>query len=134
MKNKFTIVALMILTLLTSAAFAADQAQKVNVPFDFHLGDKVLPAGSYRISALNPQTLLVRAEDMSVQQRVTLTFQTERSNLDTEAKLVFRHIGNEYFLVQVWGAGTATGRAILTSRAQEQMARNATSNVVMGSK
>ena len=134
MKNKFTIVALMVFTLLSTAAFAASNTQKVNVPFEFHLGDKVMPAGSYTISALTAQTLLIRSEDKAVQQRVALTFQAERSTSDHEAKLVFRHIGDQYFLVQVWGTGTESGRAILTSRAQEQMARNTSSSVVMGSK
>ena len=134
MKNKFTIVALMVFTLLTTVAFAASDAQTANVPFEFHVGDRVMPAGNYTISQLNPQTLLIREDGKKVQQQVALTFQTDRSGIDNSAKLVFHKVGEQYFLVQVWGANTQVGHEITASSGPERMARMAGSPTVMGSK
>jgi hypothetical protein len=133
MKNKLMIVALMVFTLLTTAAFAASNTQTANVPFEFHVGDKVMPAGTYHVSQLTSQTLLIRQDGQKAQQ-VTLTFPADRTGRDGSPKLVFHKVGDQYFLVQVWGAGTDRGQSILSSSSAERVARNSVAGAVMGSK
>src|SRR4051794_8770681 len=103
MKSKLTIAALFAFTFLTTGAFAASNKQTASVPFEFHLGDRVMPAGNYTIRRLTTESLEISNDADGGAKGVALTFPTERNANQTEAKLVFRHIGDQYFLVQVWG-------------------------------
>lgn len=133
MKSKLTIAALFAFTFLTTGAFAASNKQTANVPFEFHLGDHVMPAGNYTIRQLTDESLVI-SNDAAGAKSVALTFPAQRTKDETEAKLVFRHVGDQYFLVQVWGANTETGRALIPSRLQDELKHKGEMPVEMGSK
>lgn len=107
---KATIVRLtvgMVLGALALAFAAAAQAQTAlnyktfAVPFSFKVGDKVLPAGEYRITAEN-QVIRVQKTD-GKENVVTLTQRTRGTNHNlSDAKLTFRRYGDQYYLSQVW--------------------------------
>jgi hypothetical protein len=133
MKSKLMIAALFAFAFLTTGAFAASNKQTATVPFEFHLGDRVMPAGNYTIRQLTDESLMI-SNDAAGAKSVALTFSAQRSANETEAKLVFRHIGDQYFLVQVWGANTETGRALIPSRLQEELKHKGEMPIEMGSK
>jgi hypothetical protein len=133
MKSKLTIAALFAFTFLTTGAFAASNKQTANVPFEFHLGDRVMPAGNYTIRQLTDESLVISNEAGGAKS-VALTFSAQRNATETEAKLVFRHIGDQYFLVQVWGTNTELGRALIPSRLQDELQHKGEAPVEMGSK
>ena len=92
---------------LALAFAAAAQAQTAlnyktfAVPFSFKVGDKVLPAGEYRITAEN-QVVRVQKTD-GKEAAVTLTQRTRGANHNlSDAKLTFRRYGDQYYLSQVW--------------------------------
>ena len=107
---KATILRLSIMIVLGALALAfaaAAQAQTAlnyktfAVPFSFKVGDKVLPAGEYRITAEN-QVIRVQKTD-GKENVVTLTQRTRGTNHNlSDAKLTFRRYGDQYYLSQVW--------------------------------
>jgi len=97
---------------------------KANIPFDFTVAGKKFAAGEYSIVRANPtagdQVLRVSsADDRSRVLPATIPVTT----LDAKDKstLVFHRIGDEYFLAQVWPAGSTTGRAFIKSRRERQL-------------
>ncbi|HKU77133.1 MAG TPA: hypothetical protein VJR02_24690 [Pyrinomonadaceae bacterium] len=103
---KATILRLTIMTALVLAFVASAQAQTAlnyktfAVPFSFKVGNKVLPAGEYKITADN-QIVRVQKTD-GKENAVTLTQRTRGTNQDNDSKLTFRRYGDQYFLSQVW--------------------------------
>ena len=104
---KTTILRLTVIAALALAFVASAQAQTAlnfktfAVPFSFKVGDKVLPAGEYRITAENQ---IIRVQRTNGKENaVSLTQNTRGANHNSSgAKLTFRRYGNEYYLSQVW--------------------------------
>lgn len=103
---KATILRLTIMMALALAFTASAQAQTAlnfktfAVPFSFKVGNKVLPAGEYKITAEN-QIVRVQKTDGKAN-AVTLTQRTRGTNNESNAKLQFRRYGDQYYLSQVW--------------------------------
>lgn len=105
MKKQILIVAAIIgFTFLTGGANANAQTHSrltANVPFDFYLGDRRMPAGDYTIESVNPQsdgaTLVFRHKD-GKDQRVVNIIGKATTKPATAAKLFFNRYGAEYCL------------------------------------
>ena len=103
---KATILRLTIMMALALAFTASAQAQTAlnfktfAVPFSFKVGNKVLPAGEYKITAEN-QIVRVQKTDGKAN-AVTLTQRTRGTNNESDAKLQFRRYADQYYLSQVW--------------------------------
>jgi hypothetical protein len=119
---------LITVTLLASASFAA-QAQnraliKANIPFAFTVENVELPAGDYTIFSLTPDKLILL---QSADGRHTAIVHMEESSNLQDAKatmMVFQHLGNEFFLSQVWQQGSAVYREVRTGKRATQLAKN----------
>ncbi|HXG32076.1 MAG TPA: hypothetical protein VNJ11_01825 [Bryobacteraceae bacterium] len=100
-------------------------ALEAEIPFTFEAGKSVLPAGQYRVTAGPSQGVIELAcPDSKV--RMFVSTNAVRS-LETvrEGKLVFHRYGNRYFLWQIWNVGTDTGRELMASKAEKELARSA---------
>jgi hypothetical protein len=86
--------------LLTAAGAAAQSSVQANIPFAFRVGTAQLPAGTYRIKAAGQSLIL--ASNGETMKSVYAQVQSEGPSR-TSAKLVFHHLGNQYFLAEVWG-------------------------------
>lgn len=105
---------------LCTAATANAQALKVAVPFDFVVNGKTLPAATYTIRETlpNDSTTLAFLGD----HRGVLTRAIDIDDTVTGSKLVFHHIGDQYFLSDVV---TPNGKLhYASSRKQTQRAQN----------
>jgi hypothetical protein len=71
------------------------------VPFSFKVGNKVLPAGEYKITADNE---VIRVQQINGKENaVSLTQRTRGANHNlSEGRLTFRRYGDQYYLSQVW--------------------------------
>jgi hypothetical protein len=104
-----------------------------NIPFDFSVADKKLPAGKYWVS---------RAQqgqgDMIVQIRsaagnanvLRLTIPVSSLYPTRQGSLVFHRYGDEYFLSEVWPKGGSTGRVLPKSKAERELKRKADDNQI----
>jgi hypothetical protein len=112
MKSIHRTLTILTLTVLLFAGLAGAQAVstliRVEVPFAFQVGNKVLPAGVYSIMRERPYTLAVRdARERVVAIAVTIPAQTFTA--PPTAKLVFRVDGGPKVLTGVWTANSRYG-------------------------
>ena len=133
-----------IATIIIACAFTVSahaqttNAQRVlaNIPFDFNVGTKNLPAGKYTITVLNPSSdrkvLQIRSSDG---RSTAITITTAVTGTASEhAKVVFHQYGDKYFFAQAQMAGDTMGLAALKSsveRAQKQMIAKAVKKTVV---
>ena len=116
-----------ILSLLVILGLPIAQARtveliSVHVPFDFVLGDRVLPAGHYYVRQLteNSPAIIIRDADKG-EALMVLTNSTDAKGQQPKApRLVFRRYGDQYFLASVW-INTEAGRALGESRRERSL-------------
>src|SRR5215831_1089325 len=75
-----------------------------NIPFDFMAGGKEFKAGKYSVSRLfannTSDTLIIRSADNS--EAANFNVNSVSGKGDSQARLVFRHYGAQYFLAQIF--------------------------------
>ena len=114
------------LALLAAASVYAQGSQKLNVqvPFDFHLGNSMLPSGEYTVDEAATGVVRLRsANSKSAAMIITIPVQT--FDTPSQGKLVFNKYGDEYFLSQIWQAGVNAGRELPKSRREIEVAATA---------
>ena len=135
-----TAIAMIVLAgAFTASAYAqaaGPQPVVANIPFDFNVGSKTLPAGTYTITVVNPSSdrkvLQIRSSDG----RSTAITQTTGviGTASEKTKLVFHRYGDHYFFAQAKMAGDTMGLAALKSkaeRAQSQAIAKAGKSIVV---
>lgn len=110
----------------TSNASAQSGTMQVNVPFAFHNGSQILPAGIYRVEIQNSHLILLRGQSRS---GFVMTNPETTSKINGSGKVVFNRYGNQYYVSQFWPQGSETGQRSVKSRQekeaeQEELAQN----------
>jgi len=101
-----------------------------NVPFAFQIGQRVMPAGAYSVTELNPAGLLKVTAEAS-QEAVLVSAFVQKSGTRGQSKLTFHCYGNACFLSEIWFRDEDSGHATRESkRERELMANRETSKVV----
>lgn len=114
------------LAFVTAVASANGQSIKVraNVPFDFMVGDKTLPAGGYTVGSITASGDCLSFRALATNdQAVRLTMSA--SGKADHAKLVFHKYGERYFLAEVWSSEDA-GRVLTKSRQERAIEKENT--------
>jgi hypothetical protein len=100
---------------------------RANIPFDFLVADKKLPAGEYLIGrALDSgdSVLLIRSVEGRVNAlRLTSPIETvapKNARTAAEATVVFHRYGDQSFLSEVWPPGATEGRMLIESRSERE--------------
>jgi hypothetical protein len=112
--------------LVVTSGMAATRSRSVTVqiPFDFTVAGKSLPAGRYLVE----RSTLSSAEGISLrsvdkQSGVFVLTSTVRSEWrQKESRLVFNRYHDQYFLSEVWTSGEATGRELIKSAKERALA------------
>ena len=119
-----------LLALLTAgAAFAQSGPQsgavmQADIPFAFHVGNNILPAGQYDVHPqVVPGVLSIRCQNCKGQATIT-TSPVSAKETPEAGKLVFHRYSETYFLSEVWTPGKMTARRVGISEAEREMARN----------
>ena len=104
--KRITVTALFIFAALVTAALAPGagamaqgRAVRATVPFDFTVGDKLLPAGNYQIT--NPSTGIIEVQNRDTLAAILTTTSYDSHESRSGGKLVFAKYGNQYFLSEV---------------------------------
>ena len=117
----FTMLTLIVaMALVTAVASANAQSRSVvaaNVPFDFTVGEKILPAGEYTVRAFNQSgnTLAIQNKQ-SAKSAIRLSDSIESAKASEKTKLVFHRYGPRYFLAEVWVRGEKSGRQLVKTK------------------
>lgn len=104
---------------LVAAAAANAQTLTVDasVPFEFHAGNRMFPAGSYRVTSSDSNTVAWFSGKHGMQGMTTVRAAGE--NESQPPCLIFHKYGGEYFLAQIW-TGRAIGQNVpMTTREKE---------------
>lgn len=94
---------------------------RANIPFEFHVGDALFPAGEYSIHGEG--SLVIFHGDNGVRPGVTLTMAAYGRDLPRQTKLDFNCYGNEYFLTQIWDSFSQNGRQLLPTSREKELAQ-----------
>jgi len=113
------------LLLAVSVTQAQEAGVKANIPFDFIVGNRVLPAGEYIVKPVGDtqQAIWICSGDYKTA-IASNSFACEQSRPSSETKMVFRAVGGQYFLSQVWAQGYSQGRELPMSKLERRLAKN----------
>jgi hypothetical protein len=132
-RNLITILSLVVMSMMFNATGAYAQSfAKADVPFAFDVGAAQLPAGTYEIKALSQSGNQIMIQNSKTNASAVSIARRDGSR-NTESKLVFDRIGNQYFLSAVW-KDSGAGMIVPTSKHEQelkkelQLARDASSN------
>lgn len=130
MKNATRILALVLtmLPLLAAAQLQRDTRIVTNVPFDFMVANKSVPAGEWILQSASDgaRTLLLNNKDAGTSLFSGASEQISKQRAGSYA-LVFHKYGERYFLAAVKMAGSKTIYRVAESKAEAEMiARNET--------
>ena len=122
----FTMLMLLVSVALAAAVVSANAqltAVKANIPFEFVVGDKTLPAGAYSVTTANTASdaLIIQSADRK-NSAVRLSNSMEEMKKNAHARLVFHRYGRNYFLAEVWN-GESSGRDLTKSRQERAIER-----------
>jgi len=109
--------AALLITLLaafTSGLFAQSVQMKANIPFDFYIGGKLLPAGAYSVTPLASQNG-IQISNSSGMIAMLITTPVANSN-PTRSRFVFHRYGTVYFLSELQWEGYFAGHALPESK------------------
>lgn len=130
--STFAMLSLFFMLAVVSVQAQSESKLAVNIPFDFQIGNKVLPAGEYSVKRLTQTSMLIRSAD-GQRSAIAVTPRTARTGENEKAaqeRLVFHKLGNQYFLAQVWMNKGSEGRELNKSDAERQAVKE--QNLAMG--
>jgi hypothetical protein len=110
------------LTLTSTSNLRAQDAPphaRVTVPFAFEVGPTHFAPGTYTVGMMNG-SLHVRGTQNGGFASVT---RNESRSSAIASRVVFRRVGNEYFLGEVWTAGSAIHLVAYPTKAEKQAVR-----------
>jgi hypothetical protein len=122
----FTALLLLMVLGAVSANAHSTIALTVNIPFDFFVGDRSMPAGEYAIETggLSDQVLFLR--NAQGQPGVLfLTYPTETKGKGHADELVFKRYNDRYFLSSIWTADDPIGQELYMSRHERELSASA---------
>ena len=128
MKKLSLIVASLIMLVLLSTGLAYSQIGPIvirgDIPFDFTVVDKTLPAGNYDVKnlvATGVGFLHIRGTE-NQEQAGFYAIAVEKTGKLGKPMFVFRRYGDKYFLAEVW-TGVSTGRELPKSYQERQISQ-----------
>jgi hypothetical protein len=129
MKKQFLIliaIAAFTVGLNTNAFGQAGKTADANVKFDFQIGDRLYPAGNYRIESISRQSdniLRIRSlGDANKNQIIVATLLN--AGKGQAARLVFQKYGENYFLSNIFLDTEQWGYSIRPSRRQRESTKD----------
>lgn len=127
-KQAFGIVAVFSLLLVLSSASVQAQSNRnsINIPFNFNVGQKTLPAGEYTVEPTrkDSQNVWLLENKNRHESVVFTTIPAWASVTQEQTKLVFNRYDDQYFLSQIFTAGDNSSRELRMRRWERQLARN----------
>lgn len=111
------LILVVMLAFVTAVVSANGQSRRAmtSVPFEFTVGDTVLPAGDYTVGDITSSGSVLKIGNRDTNQAVMRVTMQADGNSKT-AKLVFHRYGQRYFLAAVWTQAGRLGRQLIKSR------------------
>jgi len=96
-----------------------------NIPFQFSIGNKSLPAGEYTVRSISDDSrnVVLRIQSRDGKTSAMLRTSTVEGKALDRAKLLFHRYGNQYFFAQAWVDRDSRGLEAQKSRAERAAER-----------
>jgi hypothetical protein len=118
---QFVVVAIFA-ALACTGLHAQSVDMRAEIPFDFHAGSKLMPAGEYVVHGQGP-VLWLRDTASGGPAVALITVAASSLERSGAARLDFNRYGNEYFLREVWSSATRDGRQLVPTARQKELAK-----------
>jgi len=119
--------------LVVAPAFAQMRTTlKADVPFDFSVRGKMLPAGEYTIAEETGSAAIVVRNSRTEEAVTVLTGWHVNTSGNGDSKLVFHKSGGRYYLAAVTTSGESFDRVTIKSKAERE-AESASRELVVAS-
>ena len=121
LRSRVVFTSALALGVLTFVDHATAQSRSMTaiIPFAFQEGSHTFPAGEYQIrfdsNILSVQS--TNGEDVGIH----MTMAELRTRTTESGKLIFNKYGDQYFLSDVWLAGSHSGHKLVASRLEKQL-------------
>jgi hypothetical protein len=117
-----TVAITLVVMLCSTTSFAQSIELRAEIPFDFYVSSKLMPAGTYYIASVGYNGA-VRIWDKEGTSAVTLT--NAASNRDPgTSRMVFHRIGSEFFLSELYWEGYDLGKSVQPSKRELEAANH----------
>jgi hypothetical protein len=104
---------------MAGSSFAQSNGVRANVPFDFTVGNDLLPAGTYTIKPQSTSVIVIKNHDKPI---AVLSLVHQDGNKSTNGgKLTFHKYGDQYFLSEILSDGANMNVEIPTSKAEKRV-------------
>jgi len=126
-------LSLLLLPIFALTIFAGKASAQIDgdldadIPFQFHVGTRELPAGKYRVHVLDEANLRVM-QITSADGSTSALFQVEDSDAKSapaQSELIFNKYGDNYFLSKLYDEGNPSGSQVIESRYEKQLSKGA---------
>jgi hypothetical protein len=108
--------------LISPSLLAQTGDMKATIPFNFHVGDTLMPSGDYSVHQ-SPGVLILHQKSSPYRVALELPIAAQRSGRGGNGELVFNRYGDAYFLSKVWAPDTAQGQALRKTALEKEIAR-----------
>jgi len=127
MKRELGCLSMAALAILLAAPVSAQTITlKANVPFDFIVAGRTMPAGEYVLSTSGGSSVLqVQSVPMGIAPAIATINAVNGPWDGNGAVLTFNRYGGDYFLAKIWDGSAAEGCSLLKSRAEREEAKSA---------
>ena len=116
-----------LMALMGAASLVAQTANvRATIPFDFRVGERLMPAGNYTLTQ-SSAALFLRKEGDNRNTAISMTNSTYHSGDVSNAGLEFNRYGNVYFLSKIWSADSSFGRELVKTSQEREIAKRARS-------
>jgi hypothetical protein len=102
-----------------------DASLRANIPFDFHAGDKLLPAGQYLVQERG-SVVILRVADSGKPAVILVTNGAIGADSSHKARMEFHRYGRAYFLSAIWNPFSEEGRQVPPTASEKEIAKNGT--------
>jgi hypothetical protein len=115
----------LLVMLAAGSIYAQDRLTVIrgDIPFDFVVGDKTLPAGSYKVNEVLAQPNMPRIQNTQNREVVAFLTISVENGKQVKPMFVFRRYGEQYYLAQIWN-GSNAGIEVPKSSKERQVAKN----------
>ena len=96
---------------------------KVTVPFDFYVGDTMLPAGDYQVATLVNNMVQVGNPARHLFAAIPTIPVGKVLGEIVSPKLIFTQYGQEHFLSAMWWGNSSLGRMAIVSKREAELAK-----------
>ncbi|MDX6404629.1 MAG: hypothetical protein QOH70_2084 [Blastocatellia bacterium] len=128
-KQAYIVIAMIVLVGSMAVAARAQTSGRTqliaNIPFQFSVGNKTLPAGEYTVLAVDADSANVALKIQSQDGKMTamVRMMTVTGKAQESAKLTFHRYGDQYFFAEAWVDGDTSGLQAQKPRAERAITR-----------